>query len=141
MRCPNRAIKQTNIPIPRPEEISSQLAGYKTFSKLDFRQAFHQLELDEESRVLTVFHANGKLMRYKRLTMGTAPASGELAKALLPMFQKVKNAFVIQDDLIVAGKSKTEHDEALKQVMDIIKDSGMTLNDEKCIFAEKSIPW
>ena len=141
MRCPNKAIKQTNIPIPRPEEISSQLAGYKTFSKLDFRQAFHQLELDEESRVLTVFHANGKLMRYKRLTMGTAPASGELAKALLPMFQKVKNAFVIQDDLIVAGKSKTEHDEALKQVMDIIKDSGMTLNDEKCIFAEKSIPW
>ena len=62
MRNVNKAIKPTNIPIPRVEEIKSELAGSTVFSKLDFKSAFHQLELDEESRCLTVFHGNGRLM-------------------------------------------------------------------------------
>ena len=37
MRCANKAILKTNLPIPRLEEIGSQLAGYTVFTKLDFR--------------------------------------------------------------------------------------------------------
>ena len=86
MKRTNKAIKATNIPIPRIEDIKSTLAGSKSFSKLDFKTAYHQLELDEESRKLTVFHAGNRLMKYKRLTMGTKPAAGELTKALQPLF-------------------------------------------------------
>jgi hypothetical protein len=141
MRQANKAIKQTNLPIPRPEEISSLLSGYKVYSKLDFRSAFHQLEIDEESRALTVFHANGRLMRYKRLTMGTAPASGELNKALRPIFQDIKDAHVIQDDLIIGGETQEQHDRALDEVCQKIEKIGMTLNPEKCIISESEIPW
>ena len=141
MRQANDAIKRTNLPIPRPEEISSQLAGYTVYSKLDFRSAFHQLEIEEDSRILTVFHGNGRLMRYKRLTMGTTPSSGELNKALRPVFQNIKDAHVIQDDLIVGGKTREEHDMTLDQVCKKIEEIGMTLNPEKCIFAASEIPW
>jgi len=141
MRAANKAIKQTNIPIPRPEEISSQLSGYKLFSKIDFKSAFHQLEIDEESRPLTVFHANGRLMRYKRLTMGTSPASGELNKALRPLFDDIDHAYVIQDDLIVAGQADEDHNATLDRVCQRIQDSGMTLNPEKCIIRSTTIPW
>ena len=141
MRQANKAIRKTNLPIPRPEEISSQLAGYKVFSKLDFASAFHQLEIDEESRILTVFHANGRLMRYKRLTMGTAPASGELNKALRPVFHDIKDAHVIQDDLIIGGETQEHHDEVLDQVCERIGEIGMTLNPDKCIISEEEIPW
>ena len=141
MRQANKAIKQTNLPIPRPEEISSLLSGYKVYSKLDFRSAFHQLEIDEESRALTVFHANGRLMRYKRLTMGTSPASGELNKALRPIFQDIKDAHVIQDDLIVGGETQEQHDRVLDEVCQKIEKIGMTLNPEKCIISASEIPW
>ena len=141
MRCANKAIKKTNLPIPRPEEISSQLSGYTRFSKLDFASAFHQLQIDKESRVLTVFHANGRLMRYKRLTMGTAPASGELNKALRPIFHDIEHAHVIQDDLIIGGDSQKSHDETLDKVCQRIKDINMTLNPDKCIISSDSIPW
>ena len=141
MRNPNQAIKSTHLPIPRPEHVSSQLAGYKVFSKLDFKSAFHQLELDENSRQLTVFHAGTRLMRFKRLIMGCSPASGELNKALRPLFQEAENTFVIQDDLIVAGKTKKEHDMALDKVCKIIEDSGMTLNPDKCLIEKQQIPW
>ena len=75
MREPNKAILDTGLPIPRPEDIRKELVGCKYFTKLDFRTAFHQLELDESSRYLTVFHHDGKLKRHSRLTMGAKPAS------------------------------------------------------------------
>ena len=54
MRNPNKAIQDTHLPIPRAEDIRAELSGICVFSKLDFRSAFHQLELEEESRHLTV---------------------------------------------------------------------------------------
>ena len=141
MRKPNEAIKDTKIPIPRAEDIRSELAGAKYFSKLDFKSAYHQLELAPESRYLTVFHAGEKLMRYKRLTMGVMPASGELNKVLRPLFNKIPNAHVIHDDLIIATVTDEEHDKAITDVLQVIKNSGLTLNSDKCLFKKKEIPF
>ena len=49
MKQVNKAIKSTNLPIPKVEDIKVKMAGNKVFSKLDFRSAFHQLHLAEES--------------------------------------------------------------------------------------------
>ena len=141
MRKPNQAIKATNIPIPRPEDIRAQMAGNKVFSKLDLKSAFHQLELAPESRLLTVFHAGDRLMRYTRLTMGTKPASGELNKALLPLFSHIPGAHVIHDDLIVAGTDTRTHDEALRKVLHTLAENGLTLNTHKCLFRKAKIPF
>ena len=80
-------------------------------------------------------------MRFKMLIMGCSPASGELNKALRPLFQGMKNTFVIQDDLIVAGTTRKQHDEALEEVCMRIMEAGMTLNPDKCLIARKEIPW
>ena len=141
MRQANKAIRPTNIPIPKPDDIKAQLSGNKIFSKLDFRSAFHQLELEEDSRLLTVFHGDGRLMRYNRLTMGSTPASGELTKALRPLFQHIKGAHIIHDDLIVAGTDDADHDTTLHQVCATIVESGMSLNLEKTIIGKEQIPW
>ena len=45
----NKAIKNTNLPIPKVEDIKAKMAGNKVFSKLDLHSAFHQLHLAEES--------------------------------------------------------------------------------------------
>ena len=141
MRRVNKAIRSTNLPIPRPELISSKLAGYQLFTKLDLSSAFHQLELEQQSRFLTVFHAGDRLMRYRRLIMGCSPASGELNKALQPMFKKTEHVYIIQDDIIVAGKTKREHDRALHDACEILLESGLTLNASKCIVEASTIPW
>ena len=111
------------------------------FSKLDLRQAFHQLELDEESRSITVFHAGERLKRYRRLTMDTKPASGDLNKALSPIFQDIPYAHVIHDDIIIGAPTKEQHDHALEKVLTRIEESGLTLNASKCILAKDEIPF
>ena len=94
----NKAIMSSNFPIPRQEDIKAKLTGSKVFSKLDLKSAFWQLEMAPESRYLTVFHANGKLYRYKRLVMGLKPAQGELNAALKPLFAHIPQVHVIHDD-------------------------------------------
>ena len=141
MRKANKAIKATNIPIPRVEDIRAEVAGCKVFSKLDLKSAFHQLELAPESRYLTVFHAGDRLMRYKRLTMGTKPASGELNKALRPLFASIPGVHIIHDDLIIASPDGQSHDAALEQVMKVLSTNGLTVNLAKCLVKRKQIPF
>ena len=141
MREPNKAILDTGLPIPKPEDIRKEFAGCKVFTKLDFRTAFHQLELDEESRILTVFPHKGKLKRHTRLTMGAKPASGELNKVLRPLFNGVAAAHIIHDDLVIATITDEEHEEAINCVMSIIEDANLTLNPNKCLFKRTVIPF
>ena len=103
----NNAIQSSNLPIPRQEDIKAKLSNCNIFSKMDFKSAFWQIELHPESRHLTVFHANNKLYRYKRLTMGVKPAQGELNTALLPLFTNIPQAHLFHDDLIIAASDKT----------------------------------
>ena len=49
--------------------------GAKYFSKLDLAQAYHQLELHEDSRYITTFSTHVGLFRYKRLNYGTNAAA------------------------------------------------------------------
>ena len=72
----NKAILSCNQPIPRHEDIKAKMSGAKVFSKMDFKSAFWQIELELSSRYLTVFHAHDRLYRYKRLTMGIKPSQG-----------------------------------------------------------------
>ena len=141
MRAPNKAILDTGLPIPKPEDIRKELKGCKHFSKLDFKTAFHQLELDEESRYLTVFHHNGKLKRHTRLTMGAKPASGELNKALRPLFKDIAAAHIIHDDLVIATETEEEQETAIIQVLEIIAENNLTLNPDKCLFNRTEIPF
>ena len=58
---------------------------------MDFKFTFWQIELDESSRHLKVFHTNDKLYRYKRLTMGIKTPQGKLNVALNPLFMSIEH--------------------------------------------------
>ena len=55
MRGPNQAIERTRYPIPTLEDLTFKLKDAKVFTKLDLNSAFHQLELDPDSRSITTF--------------------------------------------------------------------------------------
>lgn len=55
MRQVNKAILRETHPLPTIEDIRWKLNGATYFSRLDIKDAFHQLELDEESKPLTTF--------------------------------------------------------------------------------------
>ena len=53
--------------MPTLSDFRAEMNGSKYFSKIDLKQAYHQLELKEESRYITTFSTHEGLFRYKRL--------------------------------------------------------------------------
>ena len=51
----NKAIIRQTRPMPSVQSLSYDLNGNKWFSKIDIRDAFNQIELDEQSKILTTF--------------------------------------------------------------------------------------
>ena len=110
LREPNKAVLDTAVPLPRAKDIRAELHGCKTFSKLDFKTGFHQLELDGDFRYLTVFSHKGKLERHTRLTMRATPASGELNKVLRLLSAHLPTVPIKHDDLVIETETVTKQE-------------------------------
>ena len=149
MRRPNEAILRTRHPIPTVEETLLDLNGATVFSKIDLKWGYHQIELHMDSRDITTFQTHRGLYRFKRLIFGVCSASEEYQHAIAQVLQGCENAKNISDDIIVYGKTKEEHDRCLQAVLLRMKDNGLTVNGNKCLFgvpeltflASKSVMW
>lgn len=64
MRRVNQGVKREAHPLPTVEDIRVKLRNAKYFSRLDVKDAFHQIELDHESRKITTFITHRGLYRY-----------------------------------------------------------------------------
>ncbi len=68
----NTASRLDAYPIPRVEDLFTTMAGGKSFTKLDLRQAYLQLELHEDSKQLVVINTQKGLFKYNRLPFGVS---------------------------------------------------------------------
>ena len=77
-------------PLPRPDEMFTNLNDSVSFSKLDFSEAYLQIELDEESRKLVVINTHKGLLHYNRLPFGISSAPAIFQQVMGQMLQGLK---------------------------------------------------
>lgn len=92
MRAANDAIERQRHPAPIIEDLLVDLNGSAVFSKIDFNQGYHQLELDTGSRSIITLATHLGLYRYKRLSFGINSASEIFQKALEAALQGISGA-------------------------------------------------
>lgn len=63
MRRANQAVLRETHPLPLVDEILGSVSGAKLFSKIDIKDAYHQLEISERSRPITTFITKSGLFR------------------------------------------------------------------------------
>ena len=114
---PNEALCRTHHPYPTAEEILQDLNGSKSFSKIDLKECYHQIELNESSRHLTTFKTHAGLRRYKRLPYGASVGSEICQHVIGQVLEGCHNARNIADDILVHGTTKEEHDRSLENVL------------------------
>ena len=136
MRRANGDIQRERHPIPTVDEILHDLNEATVFSKLDFREGYHQIMLkDDGSRDITTFVTNKGLYRYKRLNFGISSASEMYQHVIEQVLQGCEGARNISDDIIVHEKTKEEHDQRVCKVLERLKERRLTLYSEKCKFS------
>lgn len=74
------------------------------------------------------------LFRYKRLVFGISCAPEIFQKIIEQILSDCGHSINFIDDIIVVGRTELEHDEALRKVLDKLRDYGVLLNQAKCAF-------
>ena len=131
-RALNKAIRRTRFPGRSIDDLAYEVNGATIFSTLDFRKAFHQMELAEESRNLTAVTTHLGLFRYKRLHMGISCASEIFSEHIRKLLADIPGQINMTDDILVFGKTREEHHKSLMAVLTRLEENGVTLNLSKC---------
>ncbi|XP_070381275.1 uncharacterized protein [Dermacentor albipictus] len=137
----NRAADIETYPVPRVEEIWAQLAGGVTFSKLDLRDAYQQVELDEESKKLVTINTQQGLFQYNRLPFGVASAPAIFQREMESLLRGCHQTVVYFDDILVSGVSEEDHRNNLEEVLRRLSGAGLRLKLQKCVFEATSVEY
>ena len=137
----NPQLNINQYPLPRPEELFTALNGGCKFTKLDFSDAYLQLELDDESRNFMVISTHLGLYQYTRLSFGIAAAPAIFQQTMETMLQGLSGVVCYLDDIVVTGKSDAEHLQNLERVLAKIQEYGFQVRKEKCSFMQDSIEY
>lgn len=96
-------------PLPRIDDLYASLGGGKAFTVLDLKQAYLQTELDEGSKQYMTVNTHKDLYQYERLPYGLATAPAIWQKSMDQTLQGIPGCQVYLDDIIVTGRSTSEH--------------------------------
>lgn len=119
------------------------MVNAKLFTKLDVSSGYWQIKLDEPSSELFTFNTPFGCYKYKRLAFGVVSASEVFSKKISEIIEGLEGVHVahIQDDIIIWGSDKAQHDDIVKLVLDRIQKSGLKLNKNKCAFGLSEIKY
>ena len=138
MREPNKAIERIRHVIPTIDDLKQKINGATVFSRLDLKNAYHQLELSEDSRNITTFSTHEGLDRFCRLNDGTSSAA-EIFHNKLEEKLDGRGNLNIYDDILIFGVGDADHEDALDRTLETLKKWGLTVNLDKSEFYKSSI--
>ena len=128
----NESLDEPGYPLPTPEDIYNELAGSTVFSVIDIPDAYHHLEVDEESRELLTISTSEGLIRSTRMLQGVKTAPSIFQKAMDVTLAGLKCAKAYFDDVIVFSRSVKEHKTHLRRVFRRMRKNGFKLKKKKC---------
>lgn len=129
--------------LPKLEDTFMALTGSKWFSVLDLKSGFYQIEVEEKDKPKTVFVCPLGFYEFNRMPQGVTNAPSTFQRVMEKCMADInlREVLVFIDDIIVFSQSLEEHEERLLRVLNRLKEYGLKLAPEKCIFAQTSVKY
>ena len=112
----NKVTSKFIWPIPKVEDIFSQVNGAKYFSTLDLRAGYHGIPLDEESIPQAAFTSSFGKFKYVKVPFGLAQAPAYFQELMTGILKDFNFAIAYLDNIIIFSKTVKEHIDHIKQV-------------------------
>lgn len=130
----NKYIKTEHYPLPRVDDLLSNLAGLKIFSVIDLTGAYQQLEIDKKCRDLLTINTQRGLFRWNRLPFGVSCAPSLFQETMDKVLFGIKGVLCYLDDILIGGVDLNDCKEKVNQVMDRLNKYNVRVNERKCKF-------
>nr|GEY74195.1 putative reverse transcriptase domain-containing protein [Tanacetum cinerariifolium] len=132
----NRITVRNIYPLPRIEDLFDQLQGAKFFSKIDLRSGYHQVRVKERGISKTAFHTRYGHYEFIVMPFGLTNALTVFMDLMNRVFHEYLDKFVIVfiDDILVYLKTRKEHEDHLRIVLEILRQKKLYAKFSKCDF-------
>lgn len=134
----NKITKRDAYPTGNIEHILAELRQAKFISSLDVRAGYYCVEVSEEDRPKTAFTTGNGLYQFKRMPFGLKNSPATFVRVMNKILQPVLNSGSVHlflDDILLTTNTLEEHLDLLSIVCGLLKQYGLKLNTEKCMFA------
>ncbi|GJV81835.1 putative nucleotidyltransferase, ribonuclease H [Tanacetum coccineum] len=132
----NKLTVKNRYPLPRIDDLFDQLQGSSVYSKIDLRSGYHQLRVREEDISKTAFRTRYGHYEFQVMPFGLTNAPAVFMDLMNRVCKPYLDKFVIVfiDDILIYSKSKQEHEEHLKIILELLKKEELYAKFSKCEF-------
>lgn len=138
----NSVTKKDAYPLPNIEGIFSRLPKANIISKLDLKDAFWQISLDQKSKELTAFTVPGRpLYQFVVMPFGLCNAPQTMCRLMDELIppELRHSIFGYLDDLIIISEDFKSHLEMLIRISSQFRKANLTLNVSKSKFCVSKV--
>ncbi|XP_057545938.1 uncharacterized protein LOC130824932, partial [Amaranthus tricolor] len=132
----NKITIKNRYPLPRIDDLFDQLRGAQVFSKIDLRSGYHQLRIAKEDVSKIAFRTRYGHYEFLVMPFGltNAPAAfmDLMQRYLRPYLDKFVVIFI--DDILVYSRSREEHEEHLRMILELLRKEKLYGKFSKCEF-------
>ncbi|GJZ97018.1 putative reverse transcriptase domain-containing protein [Tanacetum coccineum] len=133
----NKLTVKNRYPLPRIDDLFDQLQGSSVYSKIDLRSGYHQLRVRERRTIpKTAFRTRYGHYEFQVMPFGLTNAPAVFMDLMNRVCKPYLDKFVIVfiDDILIYSKSKQEHEEHLKIILELLKKEELYAKFSKCKF-------
>ncbi|GJZ41591.1 putative reverse transcriptase domain-containing protein [Tanacetum coccineum] len=119
----NKLTVKNRYPLPRIDDLFDQLQGSSVYSKIDLRSGYHLLRVLKEDIPKTAFGTRFGHYEFQVMPFGLTNAPTVFMDLMNRMYKPYldKSVIVFIDDILIYSKTKQEHEEHLKLILELLK--------------------
>ncbi|GJZ47548.1 putative reverse transcriptase domain-containing protein [Tanacetum coccineum] len=119
----NKLTVKNRYPLPRVDDLFDQLQGSNVYSKIDLRSGYHQLRVREVDIPKTAFKTRYGHYEFQVMPFGLTTTPAVFMDLMNRVWKPYLDKFVIVfiDDVLIYSKNKKEHEEHLKEILELLK--------------------
>ena len=135
----NTVTEPDHYPLPNISDITNVLGGAKYFSKIDLTKGCHQVPIHPDDIPKTAICTPFGTFTFNFTCFGLRNAGATFQRLMDELFSEIPCVVVYIDDLLIFSPSLEQHAKDIRTVLNILKQNGLILRPDKCLWARQTV--